>query len=126
MESARAQGGRRIMEVRMESKQGTTLSGIEPALAEIQKRLQSHPQEWLKTLQQNPGGFANLEKEIHRAFEQMADRVVAGLVARRPSLPSSPTPLKKSNGRCSATQISRRRAPFDRCAVVGRLDDLCD
>ena len=70
------------MEVRMDSKTGTVVSGIGPVLAEIQQRLQAHPKEWLTVLEQNPGGFANLEQEIHRTFAQMADRVVAGLLAQ--------------------------------------------
>lgn len=70
------------MEIRMESKSGAALSGIDPVLAEIQKRLQVQPQEWLKALQQDPGKFANLEQEIHGAFARMADRVVAGLLAQ--------------------------------------------
>jgi DNA-binding GntR family transcriptional regulator len=70
------------MEVRMESKKGAVVSGIDPVLAEIQQRLQAHPKEWLKALEQNPSGFANLEQEIHRTFAQMADRVVAGLLAQ--------------------------------------------
>jgi hypothetical protein len=70
------------MEIRMESKKGVVLSGIEPALAEIQRRLRSQPPEWLNALQQDPAGFANVEKEIHRAFAQMADQVVAGLLAQ--------------------------------------------
>jgi hypothetical protein len=70
------------MEVRLEGKQGTVVSGIDPVLAEIQQRLQAHPREWLKALAQNPGGLANLEQEIHRTFAQMADRVVAGLLAQ--------------------------------------------
>ena len=70
------------MDVRMESKTGTVVTGIDPVLAEIQQRLQAHPKEWLKALAQNPAGFANLEQEIHRAFAQMADRVVAGLLAQ--------------------------------------------
>jgi hypothetical protein len=70
------------MEVRMESKNGTVVSGIDPVLAEIQQRLKAHPKEWLKALEQNPGGLANLEQEIHRTFAQMADRVVAGLLAQ--------------------------------------------
>ena len=69
------------MEVRMESKKGTVLTGIDPVLAQIQQRLQARPQEWLVALQQNPGKFADVEKEIHRAFAQMADQVVAGLLA---------------------------------------------
>ena len=69
------------MEVRMESQQGARVTGIEPVLTEIQQRLQAHPKEWLKKLAQNPGNLAHVEQEIHRAFAQMADRVVAGLLA---------------------------------------------
>jgi hypothetical protein len=69
------------MRVRMDSNKAA-LSGMEPVLAEIQQRLQTHPKEWLKALQQHPGAFANLEREIHHAFAQMADRVVAGLLAQ--------------------------------------------
>jgi hypothetical protein len=71
-----------IVEIRMESQKGPLLSGIDPVLAEIQQRLQARPKEWLKTLEQNPGNLANLEQEIHRTFAQMADRVVAGLLAQ--------------------------------------------
>lgn len=70
------------MEVRMESKNGKVVRGIDPVLAEIRQRLQADPKEWLKALEQDPGGLANLEQEIHRAFAQMADRVVAGLLAQ--------------------------------------------
>ena len=48
------------MEVRMDSMKGTVISGIDPVLTDIQKRLQADPQEWLKALKQNPGSFANL------------------------------------------------------------------
>jgi hypothetical protein len=66
----------------MESTNGKLVSGIDPVLAEIQQRLRADPKEWLKALEQNPGGLANLEQEIHRAFAQMADLVVAGLLAQ--------------------------------------------
>lgn len=70
------------MEVRLESKSGALVRGIDPVLAEIQQRLKADPKEWLKALEQNPSGFANLEQEIHRTFAHMADRVVAGLLAQ--------------------------------------------
>jgi hypothetical protein len=70
------------MEVRMESKKGRVVNGIDPVLAEIQQRLQADPKEWLQTLERNPGDLANLEQEIHRTFAQMADRVVTGLLAQ--------------------------------------------
>ena len=70
------------MEVRVQSKKGTALKGIDPVLAEIQKGLQSRPQEWLRSLQENPAGFGDLEKAVHHAFQQMADQLVAGLLAQ--------------------------------------------
>lgn len=70
------------MEVRMDSKTGTALTGIDPVLAEIQQRLQVEPQNWLVALQEDPGAFGNLEQKIHCVFSGMADRVVAGLLAQ--------------------------------------------
>ena len=42
------------MEVRMENKKASPVVGIDPVLAEIQQRLQTQPQQWLKSLQQDP------------------------------------------------------------------------
>ncbi len=70
------------MEVRMGSKQGAAVEGIEPVLTEILERLRSDPQEWLRKLTANPGSFMDLEKAVHQSFQQMADQVVAGLLAQ--------------------------------------------
>ena len=70
------------MEIRLQKKQTTPLRGIEPVLTVIQGRLDKEPQAWLKQLQADPGAFADLEKNVHRAFQQMADQVVAGLLAQ--------------------------------------------
>jgi hypothetical protein len=51
-------------------------------LTAIQGRLDKEPQGWLKQLQANPSSFADLEKNVHRAFQQMADQLVAGLLAQ--------------------------------------------
>lgn len=69
------------MEVRMDSKNGPVVTGIEPVVTQIQRRLQARPKEWLRALQKDPGKLADVEKEIHQAFAQMADQVVAGLLA---------------------------------------------
>jgi hypothetical protein len=66
----------------MDNKKGAALSGIDPVLTEIQKRLQSRPKEWLQTLQENPSSFTDVEKTVHHAFQQMADQLVAGLLAQ--------------------------------------------
>jgi hypothetical protein len=70
------------MEIRMESKNGPALSGIDPVLTEIHKRLQNHPREWLQALRENPGSFVDLEKTVHHTFQQMADQLIAGLLAQ--------------------------------------------
>jgi hypothetical protein len=69
------------MEIRMESKTGDVVKGVEQARAEIARRLQQHPEQWLQALRENPGSFTDLEKAVHCAFQQMADRMVAGLLA---------------------------------------------
>jgi hypothetical protein len=70
------------MDVRMDSTTGTVVGGIDPVVAEIHRRLEADPKAWLRALARNPGGLADLEQEIHRTFAQMADRVVAGLLAQ--------------------------------------------
>ena len=70
------------MEVRLNSRSEEPLTGIDPVLAEIHKCLHSHPQEWLRRLQKNPADFADLEQQVHQAFQQMADQLVAGLLAQ--------------------------------------------
>jgi hypothetical protein len=74
--------GTNLMEVRVHNKEAEALKGIDPVLAEIRKRLQSQPQQWLQCLRENPAGFSDLEKRVHHAFQQMADQVVAGLLAQ--------------------------------------------
>jgi len=84
-----------IMEVRMESKQGPVLTGIDPVLIQIQQRLRARPKEWLARLQRNPGKLADVEQEVHRAFAQMADQVVAGLLAEATADPALAKAAKK-------------------------------
>jgi hypothetical protein len=69
------------MEIRMDSQQGTKVTGIDEVVARIQQRLQADPHEWLKVLQKNPSDLVNLEQAIHRDFSRMADEVLAGLLA---------------------------------------------
>jgi len=70
------------MVIRVENKTGDVVTGIDQARAEIQERLQQHPEQWLRTLRENPGGFADLEQAVHVTFQKMADQMVAGLLAQ--------------------------------------------
>lgn len=73
----------------MENRISTAPSGMEPVLAELQQHLQTHPLEWLKTLRQDPKSLAKLEVEIRQAFQHMADKTIAGLVAAMKDVPSN-------------------------------------
>jgi hypothetical protein len=70
------------MVIRTESKKGDVVKGIDQIRAQIQLRLQQHPEQWLQKLQENPGNFADLEQAVHHEFQQMADQMVAGLLAQ--------------------------------------------
>jgi hypothetical protein len=70
------------MEIRLADKKATPLSGIEPVLTAIEQCLQREPEVWLRRLQSRPDSLADLEKDVHRTFQQMADQVVAGLLAQ--------------------------------------------
>jgi hypothetical protein len=86
-----------FMVIRMGSKQGDVLKGIDQIRAEIQRRLQEKPAEWLQTLQENPGKFADLEQSVHHAFQQMADQMVAGLLAQATQPPEFTQAAKKKS-----------------------------
>src|SRR5450432_2520470 len=70
------------MEIRLESKKGEVVEGVDQVRAGIHERLQQQPEEWLRKLRENPGDFAELEQTVHRAFTQMADQMMAGLLAQ--------------------------------------------
>jgi hypothetical protein len=70
------------MEVRLAREKGTAVNGLTPVLTDIHQRLDNHPREWLQDLQEDPGSFVDLEKAVHHAFQQMADQLVAGLLAQ--------------------------------------------
>jgi hypothetical protein len=70
------------MVIRMGSKSGKVVTCVDQARALIQEQLQQNPMQWLRVLQENPGSFATVEQTVHQVFQQMADQMVAGLLAQ--------------------------------------------
>jgi hypothetical protein len=70
------------MVIRVGSKTGELLTGIDQVRAKIQERLQQNPEQWLRALQKDPESFATVEQTVHQVFQQMADQMVAGLLAQ--------------------------------------------
>jgi len=111
------------MEIRLESKKSSPLSGIEPVLSEIEQQLRKEPQAWLKQMEARPESFLELEKSVHRAFQQMADRVVAGLLAQATGPAEFAEAAKKSNERLGSEfgrEFGRERRDIAAAAEGGR------
>jgi hypothetical protein len=76
------QGWGARMRIRMECKTGEVVTGVDQARTKIEERLQQIPEQWLRRLRENPGSFTEVEQTVHDVFQQMADQMVAGLLAQ--------------------------------------------
>ena len=70
------------MEVRVEGKCGPLVRNVDEVLREVQQQLRDQQAEWVAQLRDQPAKFANLEAAIHRTFQELADQVVAGVLAQ--------------------------------------------
>jgi hypothetical protein len=48
----------------------------------VQQQLQDRQGHWVAQLRGQPAKFADLEVQIHRTFQELADQVVAGVLAQ--------------------------------------------
>ena len=65
------------------------------ALQDIHAQLREQQQVWADKLAHDPACFATLEQEIHRRFGQLADLLVAGLLAGLAQQPALHETAKK-------------------------------
>jgi hypothetical protein len=68
------------MEIRM-AKAGPPVVGVAEVLAQMQRQFPARQAEWMRQLTDEPVTFADLERAVHGVFQQLADQVVAGLLA---------------------------------------------
>jgi hypothetical protein len=80
---------------RFRSKSGEAVPPAQEALAGIQSQLQQMQQLWAERLAQDPGCFASLEQEVHLRFGQLADQLVASLLAGGAGQPALAEAAKK-------------------------------
>lgn len=76
------------MKFRLDSRSGRTVPPLEQSLQEIQAALAQQQQLWAEQLARDPAAFAQLEPQIHRAFQQFADRCAASLLAHAAAQPA--------------------------------------
>jgi hypothetical protein len=68
------------MEVRLKEN-GPVVKSVAEVLQRAQRQLQAEQNSWLQQLREHPEQFADLEVHIHQTFQQLADQVVAGVLA---------------------------------------------
>ena len=70
------------MEVRSESKDGCPVISPAQLVDHVAAQLRAEQKEWLRQLTDEPGRFADLEVAVHQRFQQLADQLVASLLAK--------------------------------------------
>jgi hypothetical protein len=80
---------------RFRSKSGEAVPPAQQALQDIRSQLQQQQQLWAEKLAQDPACFATLEQEVHLRFGQLADQLVASLLAGVASQPALQDAAKK-------------------------------
>jgi hypothetical protein len=69
------------MDVHSGSKDGPRPGSLTEINASISKYLRQQQAAWAKELCQDPSRFGELEVAVHRTFQNLADQVMAGLLA---------------------------------------------
>jgi hypothetical protein len=77
------------------SKSGSEVPALQQSLEDIQASLAEQQKRWAELLAKDPAAFAQLEPQIHLAFEQLADRCAAGLLAHAAAQPACPDAAQK-------------------------------
>ena len=83
------------MRFRSGSHSGPDLPSPAQTLAQIQQHLAAQQQAWAEQLARDPAAFAQLEPQIHLAFGQLADQLVASLLAHAAQQPALTDAAKK-------------------------------
>lgn len=69
------------MEVRTQSRTGAVVAKLPQIVAGISQQVDQQQQAWLQQLKADPARLAQVEQDVHQAFRQLADQLVAGLLA---------------------------------------------
>jgi hypothetical protein len=51
-------------------------------LADVDKQLKDRKDVWAQRLDENPASFGTVEVDVHQTMQQVADQIVAGLLAQ--------------------------------------------
>lgn len=80
---------------RFGTKSGASVPPAGQAVQDIHAQLQQQQQLWANKLAHDPACFASLEQEVHLRFGQLADQLVASLLAGVAGQPAMQETAKK-------------------------------
>lgn len=83
------------MRVRLNSQTGADVPAPQSTLQQIHDQLLAQQQGWANQLANDPASFAQLEPQVHQTFQQLADRLVASLLAHAAQQPALQEQAKK-------------------------------
>jgi hypothetical protein len=83
------------MKFRFGSKSGQEVPPLQQSLVDIQTVLAQQQKQWAEQLARDPASFAQLEPQIHRAFQQLADHCAASLLAHAAAQPACAAAAQK-------------------------------
>jgi len=83
------------MEVRVQGRAGPVVKNVAEVLQQMQQQLHDRQGEWVAQLRDQPARFVDLEAQIHRTFQDLADQVVAGVLAQATALDDFAKDAKK-------------------------------
>ncbi len=84
------------MRVRTDARADSSVPPLPAILTELQKKLNCLKDGWSQQLRQDPSRFGQVEVEVHHAFQELADQVVAGLLGEVGQEPALEDACKKS------------------------------
>jgi hypothetical protein len=83
------------MKFRFGGQSGSEVPPLEQSLEHLQDALAQQQKQWAEQLARDPASFSQLEPQIHRAFQQFADRCAASLLAHAGAQPACAEDAKK-------------------------------
>ncbi len=84
------------MEVHLSDEPGSPVAPLAEILVGLTEKLRQEQPLWQQRLRDDPRQFADVEVAVHHTFQQLADQVLAGLLADLGRSGALETPCKKS------------------------------
>jgi hypothetical protein len=76
------------MKFRFGDQSGTAVPPLEQSLEDLRTSLAQQQKQWAEQIARDPACFAQLEPQIHQAFQAFADRCAAALLAHASAQPA--------------------------------------